>query len=367
MPTCPKARAPSGRRCAPRAGRRRSSHLYERPVTSSETWTWLHSPVVHGHASRREGRGGPPLPPGDQPAHRPRLALHGRRRGLPGLALLRGGGVQRQEPLVDRRCRTVPRYLQRLSFLLRQGRPANDVAFYLPNSDAWARFVPGKVGSFIEAMTQRLGPDELPAVLDAGFNLDFSTTAVLAERGRAEEAGSPSARTGTAPSSCPISNGCRRRRCGPSRPRASRACRSSRRGARRRWRPATWPRRPTMPTSRRRPTACSAAAAPAGVFVARDADLAAALRSRLTPDVAVSAGAADIGFVHRRTDAADVYFVANTSNTPQTVDATFRVAATAARQLGRARRIGRARSRCAPRRAGTATRCILTSPRTGRR
>ena len=65
---------------------------------------------VQGHAPRRQGRGGSPLPPGDQPAHRPRLAVHGRRRGVPGLAVLRGRGVQREEPLVDRdaRPRTLP-------------------------------------------------------------------------------------------------------------------------------------------------------------------------------------------------------------------------------------------------------------------
>ena len=81
--------------------------------------------------------------------------------------------------------------------------------------------------------------------------------------------------------------------------------------------------------------------APSGVFVERDADLAAALTSRLHPDMAVSAGSADIGFVHRRTDEADIYFVANTSNMPLAVDATFRVAATVAEQLEPARRIGR--------------------------
>jgi predicted kinase len=46
----------------------------------------------------------------------------------------------------------------------------------------------------------------------------------------------------------------------------------------------------------------------------------------------MSAGAADIGFVHRRTDSADIYFVANTSNLPRAIDATFRVAATTAQQ-----------------------------------
>jgi hypothetical protein len=67
-------------------------------------------------------------------------------------------------------------------------------------------------------------------------------------------------------------------------------------------------------------------ASPAGVFVERDADLGASLTSRLVPDMAVSAGSGDIGFVHRRTSAADVYFVANTSNVPRAIDATFRVA-----------------------------------------
>ena len=80
----------------------------------------------------------------------------------------------------------VARYLQRVSFLLRQGRPSNDIAFYLPNDDAWARFVPGKVGSFIEGINQRLGPDVMPAILDAGFNLDFIDDTVLAERGRVD-------------------------------------------------------------------------------------------------------------------------------------------------------------------------------------
>ena len=52
-----------------------ASHLFGKPVTTSETWTWLHSPGLPRHAARREGGGRPALPVRHQPAHRPRLAL----------------------------------------------------------------------------------------------------------------------------------------------------------------------------------------------------------------------------------------------------------------------------------------------------
>ena len=43
------------------------------------------------------------------------------------------------------------------------------------------------------------------------------------------------------------------------------------------------------------------------------------------PDVTLSAGAHDIGFMHRSTSDAEIYFLANTSNAKQTVQATFRI------------------------------------------
>jgi len=41
--------------------------------------------------------------------------------------------------------------------------------------------------------------------------------------------------------------------------------------------------------------------------------LASMLHAKLTPDVALSEPAPEIGFVHRTTDAGEVYFVANTA------------------------------------------------------
>ena len=78
---------------------------------------------LHGDAARREGGGRPALPPGHQPAHRPRLALHGRRRRVSRAgASTRPGVFNEKNPwwivMPD-----VARYLQRVSFLLRQGQP----------------------------------------------------------------------------------------------------------------------------------------------------------------------------------------------------------------------------------------------------
>ena len=56
--------------------------------------------------------------------------------------------------------------------MMRQGKPANDVALYMPNSDAWAHFTPGRV-SLMDTLRDRMGPDVIARILDAGYNLDF--------------------------------------------------------------------------------------------------------------------------------------------------------------------------------------------------
>jgi hypothetical protein len=82
------------------------------------------------------------------------------------------------------------RYLQRTSYALRLGEPANDVALLLPNDDVWAGFAAGlqrhasptsaagfdESGSNVsldESMGAALGDKVVAQVLDAGFNLDF--------------------------------------------------------------------------------------------------------------------------------------------------------------------------------------------------
>jgi hypothetical protein len=61
-------------------------------------------------------------------------------------------------------------------------------------------------------------------------------------------------------------------------------------------------------------------------FVEREEDLGSVLTNLLKPDLAIAPSAKDFGFVHRRTDDADIYFVANTSNQKRSVQLTFRAA-----------------------------------------
>jgi hypothetical protein len=306
-------------------------HLYGRPVISSETWTWLHSPAFMATPLDMKAEADQHFLQGIN-----QLIGHGwpytaEEAAYPGWRFYAAGVFNDKNPwwivMPD-----VARYLQRTSFLLRQGRPANDVALYLPNDDAWARFVPGKVGSFIEAMAQRLGPDIMPAILDAGFNLDFIDDTVLAERARVDQGllaiGENRYRAVVLPD-------VERMPARTLRALESFATQGVHVVATRRT-PGLAPG--YMASAADHADVAAAAdrlfrgASPAGAFVARDADLAAALRARLQPDMAVSAGAADVGFVHRRADAADIYFVANTSNARRLIDATFRVAAVRAEQ-----------------------------------
>src|SRR5581483_7178632 len=62
-----------------------------------------------------------------------------------------------------------------------------------------------------------------------------------------------------------------------------------------------------------------------GVFVEDEAGLAKALANRLRPDVTMSPAAPQVGVVHRHTEDAEIYFLANTSNQPVTTRVTFRI------------------------------------------
>ena len=61
-----------------------------------------------------------------------------------------------------------------------------------------------------------------------------------------------------------------------------------------------------------------------GIFLESENNFGETLANRLPPDVKFEPAAPDIGFVHRKTDSGDIYFLANTGNTTKNVKATFR-------------------------------------------
>jgi hypothetical protein len=158
-----------------------ASHLYKRAITSSETWTWLHSPVFRATpldlkaeadlhflegVNQIIGHGWPSSPP---------------EAGEPGWHFYAAAALNPHNPwwivMPD-----VAAYLQRISFLLRQGEPVTDVAIYLPTDDAYARFTPGHA-SVSQLMNELIGPNLIPQILDAGYNFDFIDDAAIARGG----------------------------------------------------------------------------------------------------------------------------------------------------------------------------------------
>ena len=162
-----------------------ANHIYGRNVTSSETWTWLHSPVFRATPLDMKAEADLHFLQGIN-----QLIGHGwpyTAEGVeyPGWRFYAAGVYNEKNPwwivMPD-----VSLYLQRMSFLMRQGRPANDVALYLPNSDGWASFTAGKV-HMIETLREHLGPDIMPAILEAGYNLDFFDDDALDQVGRVDK------------------------------------------------------------------------------------------------------------------------------------------------------------------------------------
>jgi hypothetical protein len=159
-----------------------TNHLYSRAVTSSECWTWLHSPAFRATPldmkveadlhflqgiNQIVGHGWPYSPP---------------QAGEPGWRFYAAAALNDHNPwwivMPD-----VMAYLERISFVLRQGRPANDIAIYLPTDDIWSGFTAGK-DSVNQALVPLFEENKLiPAILDAGFNFDFIDDRAIAERG----------------------------------------------------------------------------------------------------------------------------------------------------------------------------------------
>jgi hypothetical protein len=286
-----------------------AGHLYKRPVISAETWTWLNSPAFSAtpldmkvEADRMllqgvnlfVGHGWPYTPPGSIE---------------PGYSFYAAAVFNDHNPwwnvMPD-----VTSYLTRMSYLMRQGEPANQVAVLLPNDDVYAELKPGKVSLSAE-MHKHVTPELTTQILDAGHNLDYVdadsilelgvrhpvlvlphvsrlSPAVIAKLSEYVRGGGKIIAVGTKPSLAPGFVDAKE-------------------------------------------ISAQVAAASQALFaagrnvqlVADDAAVGAALANALAPDLKLSANASDVGFVHRKLQDADIYFVANTSNHEVSATASF--------------------------------------------
>ncbi len=155
-----------------------ANHVFGNNVTSGETFTWLHSPVFRATPLDMKaeadidfimgenqiiGHGWPYSPP-PLPNGKPTVPE-------PGWSLYAAASFNDHNPwhpvMPD-----VTRYIQRVSYLLRQGQPANQVAILLPTDDAWSSFSPAHV-TVTGAMQKLVTPALMSAILSAGYNVDF--------------------------------------------------------------------------------------------------------------------------------------------------------------------------------------------------
>jgi hypothetical protein len=150
-----------------------ANHVFGNNVTSGETFTWLHSPVFRATPLDMKAEAdidfimgenqlifhGWPYSPPDGEVPEPGWSLY---------AAAVFNDHNPWHPVMP----AVTQYITRLSWLLRQGQPANQVAILLPTDDAWANFSPGHT-SVTDAMKTLISPELMSTILSAGYNVDY--------------------------------------------------------------------------------------------------------------------------------------------------------------------------------------------------
>ena len=290
-----------------------ANHIYGRNVTSSETWTWLHSPVFRATPldmkaeadihllqgiNQLIGHGWGYTPPGGE---------------YPGWRFYAAGAYSEQNPwwivMPD-----LAKYLQRMSYLMRQGKPQNDIALYLPNADAYAGFSAGRV-HLIDAERELVGDKLMPTIFEAGYNLDFFDDGMLADNS-SSVLGSHKIVVLPNIERMPIESARK----------LDAFVKSGGKVVATRRTPAVVPG--ALATDKEQTELKEIVTRLFGgayaKLVSGDEAIGSALKILLQPDASISPSGKDFGVVHRKTDDADIYFVANTSNQTRKVEIAFR-------------------------------------------
>ncbi len=158
-----------------------ANHIYGNAVTSAESWTWLHAGAFRAT-------------PLDIKAEADTLMLEGVNQFVahgwpysppeapePGQAFYAAAVFNDHNPwwgvMPD-----VMTYLQRMSWLLRQGEPVADVAVFLPEDDAFAAIKPG--AATVNGQMDRYVTEGMTSqILDAGLAFDYTNAEAIKTRG----------------------------------------------------------------------------------------------------------------------------------------------------------------------------------------
>jgi hypothetical protein len=148
-----------------------ANHVYGNDVTSGETFTWLHSPVFRAIPLDMKAEADIDFIMGEN-----QIMFHGWPYSAPGVpepgwSLYAAAALNDHNPWHPV-MPAVTSYLTRVSAMMREGEPANQVAILLPTDDAWAGFAPGKV-TVSGAMQKLVSPQLMSNILSAGYNIDY--------------------------------------------------------------------------------------------------------------------------------------------------------------------------------------------------
>ncbi len=299
-----------------------ANHIYGKNITSSETWTWLHSPVFRATPLDMKAEADIHFLQGINQLIGHGWAYTPPQVEYPGWRFYAAGIYDEKNPwwivMPD-----LAKYLQRMSWLMRQGEQQNDVALYLPNADAYAHFSAGKV-HLIDAERELVGEKLLPALFESGYNLNFFDDEMLKTVGKVEK---ENLVLGASKHKAVVLPGIERMPIESVRKldefvKAGGVVIATRKL------PSIVP---GMNATDAEQTELKSTIAklfdgknPKVKFVQADEEVGNALKQILTPDAAIAGDAENFGFVHRQTEDADIYFVANTSNVKKSVEISFR-------------------------------------------
>jgi hypothetical protein len=150
-----------------------ANHVFNHDVSSGETFTWLHSPVFRATPLDMKSEADIDFIMGEN-----QIICHGWPYSAPdgevpepGWSLYAAASFNNHNPWHPV-MPAVTSYIGRLSYLMRQGKPANQVAILLPTDDAWASFRPTQT-TITGAMQRLITPALMSAILSAGYNVDY--------------------------------------------------------------------------------------------------------------------------------------------------------------------------------------------------